>query len=238
MLTKQNLGSSLKAWGRMGKDCKKLEVRSDYQKGYQLTEEEDKKLAEMYSRPKVGTLATDELHKVIRQTFYTKKLLRVFLSNLKSVTKGSLLLLFDTLERNLNNQEEAEREARANWERRRESLRRLNPKLDIKYRAEHYRREDILADDCYQRIKGFILKRITGSEATINNAADLCCKVLDFEKKLDDQFMEAIVRAIDKVETSTMDPDYLGSVLSKSLLILNRLKKYKLVSMTVAYGMT
>jgi hypothetical protein len=232
---KAELKQFVKGLGKEGLGPQEAGGMISINKGYQLTEEEDKKLAEMYSRPRIGTLANDELHKMIRQTFYTKKLLRVFLSNLKSVTKGSLLLLFDTLERNLNNPEEAEREAKANWERRREALRRMNPKLDIKYRAEHYSREQVLADECYQRIKGFILKRITGSEATINNAADLCCKVLDFEKKLDDQFMEAIIKALDKVDTSTMDPDYLGSVLSKSLLLLNRLRKHKLVSNAVAF---
>lgn len=185
---------------------------------------------EMFSRTRRGVLSSDELHKMMKQTFFSKKLLRIFLGNMKSVNKTSLLLLFDTLERNLSNPEEAERQARADWERRREILRRMNPKLDIKYRAENYTREQVLLDDCYQRIKGFILKRISGEEATLNNVADLCGKVLDFEKTLDDQFMGALIKSLDKVGSGVTDPDFLGSVISKSLTILARIKKHKLVT--------
>lgn len=203
-----------------------------------MSENEDQKLIELFQRSRKGGLSPEEFNSLISSIFYTKKLLRVFLGNLKSANKSSLLLLFDVLERNINNVEEAERQEKESWQKRREALRKMNPKLDIKYRVDHYTKAQVLADDCYVKLKDFILARIVGEDATMNNIADLCCKIIDFEKKLDDSFMEAISKALDKVGVEDIADEFLGAVLSKSLLIMSRLRKNHIVSFRVVASLT
>lgn len=233
-LEKAELKDFVKKLGKDGDKVNAIGGSCSVTLEYQLTEEEDQKLSDLFSRRTKTEMTTEELNRAIKETYYTKRLLRVFLSNMKSVNKASLLLFFDSLERNLSNIEEAERQEKALWQRKRDSLRKMNPKLDIKYRVDHYDRAKVLSDDCYKRIKAFILTRISGEEATLNNVADLCCKMLDFEKKLDDEFMEVLTKALDRVSAETVDAEYLGSVLSKSLLVMSRLKKHKITTMRVA----
>lgn len=191
-------------------------------------------MIELSQKSRSGDLSSEELHSYLSSIYYTKKLLRVFLSNLKQSNKTTLLLLFELLERNLKNTDLAEEQEKTLWQRRREALRRINPKLDIRYRADHFSRSQVIEDECYVKIKEFILTRLTGEDVTLNNIADICVRMVDFEKKLDDPFMEVLTSALDRIDGDSIDDRYMGSILSKALLVMKRLRTHKLVTFRVA----
>lgn len=188
---------------------------------------------ELSQKTRSGEITPDELHAQLSQIYYTKRLLRVFIANLKHTNKTSLLLLFELLERNVKNIPLAEEQEKAQWHRRREALRKINPKLDIRYRVDHLSREQIIQDECYVKIMSFILTRISGEHATLNNVSDFCARIVDFENKLDDSFMEALTSALDRIDTENINEQYMGSILSKGLLIMKKLRTHKVVTFKV-----
>ena len=204
---------------------KKVDAISDGEK-LELDEEEEERFNQIQAKFRFQYKTAEEANQHFKTILYNKRLLRAFLSNLKAVNKTSILLLFDLLERNLSLVKEAEEQERENWKVRRTTLQRINSRLDLRFRFEVLDRAKIQKDECYLKIKQFILHRMRGEDSTLNNTADLCVKMLKFEKKLDKDFLDTVASQIDTFDIeNVVDPDlHLGSIASKTLLLLKRMK--------------
>ena len=219
------------------KEVSQKALESGDDRVHELDEAEERKLQDILTKYKHQFKDAGELNTYLKTIYYNKRLLRVFLANLKVVNRTSLMTLYDLLEKNFSREKEAREQERDMWKSRRDHLQRINPKLDLRFRFEAMSRQQICQDDCYIKIKAFILNRISGKSATLNNTSELCCRILDFEKRLDQDFVAAVFGAIERFDPKSMlDKEmYLRAIISKTMNLLKKLVSYRVVSNSALY---
>lgn len=198
---------------------------------YNLAEEEEVAFDQLAKKSKNTFANSTELLNYLKGIYHNQSLLKIFLSNAKILDKSCYMALFDLLERNLAKREEAEAQERERWSQRRMRLQKLNPKLDLAFRFEHQTREQVIEDPLFQAVKQMLEVRINNPHIPFESVCDYFAKVLDFEGRLNSpfaaSFLEKLSKCLDGGDSKDLAKQ--GTRISKSLMVLRRMKEAKCI---------
>lgn len=170
---------------------------------------------------------------MMQQVKVNTVLCKLFLKHMKLAGSAEYCRLFTVLRGLLENDEAMRVKEKEVWAKRREYIRKMNPKMDLKYRSEILKREDFITSPLYQTVLAKAHSFLLNSKGAYFKNVLCLVQLLELQGSLPLQFLDLTFAMMEQIKEMDFGDARQVGTLTIMMNLLKRLIRLDAVKASV-----